>query len=631
MERRLSAILAADVVGYSRLMGQDEAGTLAALKKLRAELIDPKAAQHGGRTIKLMGDGILMEFGSVVDAVSFAVDVQCAMSTRNVDLPELQQILFRVGINIGDVIVEDDDIYGDGVNVAARLEGLAEPGGITISRNVRDQVRDKLQLNLEDLGEVRVKNIARPVRAFRVAMDEMAAALSTPVTARERPLQTSTARFQLATAIGLLIVLISAALLWWQPWTSTIERASTERMKFALPAKPSIAVLPFENLSNDSDPTFFADGITDDIITDLSKISGIFVTARHSTRGYKDKAVKVRQIAEDLGVRYVLSGSVRRAADKLRITAQLIDAIEGDHLWSDRYDREVKDVFAVQSDVTRRVVKAMAVTLKARERDRVFQKYVTNIEAYDVWQRARATVEVPSRENILKGEALFKETIDLDPEFAGGYAGLSFNFSVKARFGFGTSQEADVEQALALARRALEVDPDFAWSHIAMAGAHLANGDHDAAVDAAEKALAIQPGGYETNLFMGFYLMWAGRSARSIEHLETANRLKRVPAYRDLIFLGIAYLTDSRYAEAEAALLDAQKLVGVVRNGGYYVLLAAAQVAQNKIAEAKETIARLHRIHPGYRLSNFANLRTFKSEAIKEQITAWVIKAGLPE
>ena len=509
--RRLAAILAADMVGYSRLMETNEADTIARQKAYRKELIDPKISEYKGRIFKTTGDGLLAEFGSAVDAVACAADMQRAMAERGQDVPNDRRIAYRVGINLGEIVIDGDDIFGDGVNIAARLEALAQPGGICVSDAVFKNVRGKVELGFKDIGGQKVKNITEPIGSYQVLLDPGEAGATVAPDRRNR-------RLMVVGLGAVLVAVIAAGVFLWRPWTAPIERASAKRMKFALPAKPSIAVLPFANLSKDKDQGFFADGITEDIITDLSKVSGLFVVPGHSTRSYKGKAIKIRRISKELGVRYVLNGSVRRAGDKLRVTARLVDAIRGNHLWSARYDREVKDVFAVQSDVTRRVVKAMAVTLKARERDRVFQKYVTNIEAYDVWQRARATVEVPTRANILKGEALFKKTIELDRKFSGGYAGLSFNHSVKARFRYGKSQAEDVKLALATAKKAIEVDPDFAWSHIAMAGAHLAAGDHDAAVDAAERALAIQPGGYETNLFMGFYLFWADQGARAVKH-----------------------------------------------------------------------------------------------------------------
>jgi TolB-like protein/class 3 adenylate cyclase len=345
VKRRLTTILAADVVGYSRLMAADEAGTLAALKSHRKELIEPKAAQYNGRTVKLMGDGTLMEFASVVDAIAFAVEVQCAMQARNADIPEDRRIVYRIGINIGDIIVEGDDIYGDGVNIAARLEGLAEPGGVCISRSVHTQIKGKLDLTFEDLGEKEVKNIPEPVMVFRVAFDDKAATLLTPVVQvaakRERRW------WPVATAAVVVSVVAVGGALWWQPWAPDVEPASVERMAFPLPDRPSIAVLPFTNMSDDPAQEYFADGMTEDLITDLSKISGLFVIARNSVFTYKGKAVKVRQVAEELGVRYVLEGSVRRAGEQVRINAQLIDATTGGHLWAERYDGSLADVFGL--------------------------------------------------------------------------------------------------------------------------------------------------------------------------------------------------------------------------------------------------------------------------------------------
>lgn len=624
VQRRLAAIFAADMVGYSRLMEADEDGTIARQKAYLGELFDPAIAEHDGRIVKTTGDGLLVEFASAVSAVQCAVKIQRAIAEREAGVAVDRRIAYRIGINVGEIVIDRDDILGDGVNVAARLEALATPGGICVSDAVFRNVRGKTDLGFEELGPQKVKNLSEPVTSFRVLLDVNAAA---GLVAKPHPRR----RLTFAIAAVALAIVVGVGALIWQPWSSSVERASAARMKFPLPTRPSIAVLPFENLSTDKGQEFFAAGITEDIITDLSKISGIFVVAGRSTRTYKGKAVRIQRVAEELGVRYVLSGSVRRAGDKLRITARLVDAIKGNHLWSGRYDRQVKDVFTVQTDVTRRVVRAMAVTLKSRERDRVFQKYVTNIDAYDVWQQARSIVEVPSRTNILKGEALFKRAIELDPKFAGGYAGLSFNHSVKARFGYGASREEEIKLAVALAKKAIEVDPDFAWSHIAMAGAHLAAGRHDAAVDAAERALAIQPGGYETNLFMGFYLIWAMRSAQAVKHLEVANRLNRVPVYRDITFLGIAYMADGSYAKAEAAFLRARKLVGKVVRGSFYCFLVAAQVAQNKMAEATLTVSTVKRNQPSYRVSKCGNLRTFKSKSFQRQLIEWAIKGGIPE
>lgn len=607
-------------------MGEDEEGTLSALNAHLNELIEPCINANGGRLFKTTGDGLLAEFSSVIDAVRCAVAVQEGMVDRNAGISKGRQLVFRIGINVGDVIAQDGDVFGDGVNVAARIEGLAEPDGICISRSARDQIRDKLDYGLEDWGEVKVKNITRPIRVFRLLTAPEDAGKTI---ARPRG-HLPTYRSKLAAAIAVL-AMVGLGLLWLQPWRTTLEAASVANMAFSLPDKPSIAVLPFANLSDRTDQAFFADGMTDDIITDLSKISGLFVTAKHSTQGYKGQAANIRQIAEDLGVRYVLSGSVRRAGDKLRITAQLVDAIKGSNLWSERYDRKVEDVFAVQSEVTQNVVKAMEVTLKSREHDRVFQKYLNNIDAYDVWRQARAIVEIPSRENIVKGEELFLKTIELAPNFAGGHAGLSFNHSVKARFGYGQSREEEVKKAFKHARQAIALDPDFAWSHIALAGAYLANDEYDAAVDAMRQALVVQPGGYEVNLFMGFYLFRAGQSARAIEHLKIADNLGRVPTFRLLAFLGISYFMDGKYTESEATWKRTFDRFGLVKHNIPYVYLAASQFALGKLDDAAETVAQLKRINPDYRLSKSQTLTSFKSEQYKKHLRQLAVQAGIPE
>jgi TolB-like protein/class 3 adenylate cyclase len=348
MERRLVAILAADVVGYSGLMERDEAGTLAALKSLREDLFDPKIAAHHGRIVKLMGDGTLVDFSSVVDAVVCAVDIQRAMAARNAEAPAEERIDLRIGVNLGDVIIEGDDIYGDGVNIAARLESLAEPGGVCVSRTVFNHVRHKADIGFENLGEHQVKNISEPVVVYRALVD--AEGGEEPRAAPKRQVGWRKSVFAGAAAA---LVVIAGLLIWQRPWAPGVEPASLARMAHPLPDKPSIAVLPFTNMSDDPNQEYFTDGMTEDLITDLAKISGLFVIARNSVFTYKGKAVEVRQVAEDLGVRYVLEGSVRRAGEQVRINTQLIDATTGGHLWADRYDGSLGDIFALQDKVTR--------------------------------------------------------------------------------------------------------------------------------------------------------------------------------------------------------------------------------------------------------------------------------------
>lgn len=625
-QRRLAAILAADVAGYSRLMSVDEASTLNAFKSHLREFIEPKIAEHHGRVFKMMGDGMLVEFASVIEAVKCAVQIQNGMAQRNIDEPEDAKIEFRMGINLGDVIVDNEDVFGDGVNVAARLEALADPGEICISRSARDQVRDKLDYGLEDWGEVEVKNIPRPVRVFRVLTDRHDAGKTTgrspQVKLKYTPAIAALALLLAATTIGVTV---------WKPWSSDVEVASVENMAFPLPDRPSIAVLAFRNMSDDKDQQYFADGIAEDIITDMSKVSGIFVVARDSTFSYKGKPAKVRKIAEDLGVRYVLEGSVRRAGDKMRITAQLTDAVKGTHIWADRYDRDATDVFAVQSEITGHVVKALAVTLKASEHDRLFQKYVTTIDAYDAFLRARATVDAPTRSNIETGEMLFKRVIDLDPQFAGGYAGLSFNYSVKARFRFGEDPKSDAALSLKYAQQAIAADRRFAWSHIALAGAYLANNNHDEAVDAVAQALVIQPSGYEANLFSGFYLNFAGRPEPAVRYLETANTLSRIDTIRGLDFLGMAYFTAGKYAECEATWTRRFERFGVPNYPIGHVFLASAQALQGKTSDAKKTVERFLRIAPEFRMAKWLWINNYKLAEDRNRLYAAAIAAGVPE
>ena len=512
--RRLTTILAADVVGYSRLMGEDETGTLGALKAHRKELFDPKTAQYRGRTIKLMGDGALMEFASVVDAVAFAVEVQCAMGNRNADVPEDKRITYRIGINIGDIIVEGDDIYGDGVNIASRIEGLAEPGGICIARNAYNQVKGKVDLNFEHLGEKEVKNIAEPVSVYRVLIDEAAAALITPVTARA---DRSRRVWSLAVAAAVVLVVAMGGALWWQPWAPDVEPASAERMALPLPDKPSIAVLAFDNMSDDSSQEYFADGIAEDIITDLSKISGLFVIARNSSFTYKGKPVKVRQVAEDLGVRYVLEGSVRRSGDRVRITAQLIDTSTGGHLWGERYDRELVDIFALQDEISEKVVTALKVRLTESEQEQVGHRYTDNVEAYDLYLRGREH-QLRGTKGYDQAKQLFEQAIELDPEFAAAYAELSF-----AHWEF--LKVKGQEQAFEAAQKAVALDDSLPLAHTRLAWAYLRKRQHEQAIRQAKRAIELDPNFAEGYSILGEILNSAGRPEEGIGFVEKAMRL----------------------------------------------------------------------------------------------------------
>src|SRR5882762_9555493 len=463
-KRKLAAILAADIAGYSRLMGADEEGTLARLKLLRRELIDPKNKQHRGRIVKTTGDGILIEFPSVVDAVRCAVEVQQGMAQRNTDMPDGQRIVFRVGINLGDVIVEGKDIYGDGVNIAARLEGLAAPGGICVSRTVRDQVRDKLDFAFEDMGEQQVKNIARPVRVYRIR-----------ATASKRP--------------------------------NTIAAPA-----LTLPDKPSVAVLPFTNMSADPEQEFFADGIAEDVITALSRYPSLFVIARNSCFTYKGRAVDVKQVGRELGVRYVLEGSLRKSGNRIRVTAQLVEAETGNHVWAERYDRDIADIFIVQDEITEAVTIAIAPAIANAEQQRAMRRLPESLDAWAAYQRGLWHLSKFTSDEASLAEQFFQRAIDLDPNFAGGYKGLALAVNNSASV-YGTrSPREGFSSAEALARRAVAIDPADAEARARLGMTLWMRADYQGALAEVDRALALSPNLAYAHGIRGSTLVFSGQA-----------------------------------------------------------------------------------------------------------------------
>ena len=408
VKRKLSAILSGDVVGYSRMMSEDEAATLNALNTCDAEIIEPTVKEHNGRIFKRLGDGFLVEFSSAVDSVECAIAWQKQIEEKNFPLQ------FRIGINLGDVIAKDDDVYGDGVNIAARVEKLSDPGGICITQDIFNQIKKKLDIGFEYLGEQQVKNISEPIRVYKLLVKPEDAG---KVIGEKKTLFVKRPWLIFA-GLAFIVLTVGAVTLWNTFRQPEIEAALIEKMAYALPEKPSIAVMPFENLSEDVDQEYFADGITQDIITDLSKISGLFVVASGSTFGYKGKDLKVHEIAEAFGVRHILKGSVRRSGDRMRINIQLIDALKGAFLWAERYDRPNEDIFYVQDDVTQRVVSELAVTLKTSEQEQLFRKHTESLEAYETFLRARRVLDATMADT-MEAKKLFERVIELDPDFAG--------------------------------------------------------------------------------------------------------------------------------------------------------------------------------------------------------------------
>jgi len=552
VERRLAAILAADVVGYSRLVGEDEEGTLERLKVLRRTVADPKIKEHRGRVVRTMGDGLLVEFASVVDAVRCAVEIQREMALRNADLPADRRIEFRIGINLGDIIKDGREIYGDGVNVAARLEALATPGGICVSRVVRDQVRDKLGFAFDDRGEQQVKNIARPVRVFDVNM------------AGE---------------------------------TMILTPDSAARAPLLLPDKPSIAVLPFQNMSGDPEQEYFADGMVEEIITALSRIRWLFVIARNSSFTYKGRSVGVKQVGRELGVRYVLEGSVRKGGNRVRITAQLIEAETGAHLWADRFDGTLEDVFDLQDKVAINVAGVIEPALQAAEARRSAARPTHDVTAYDLYLRALATYYPITEERLREAVELLHQAVAIDR-----YCGPALSLAAMCRmrlFREGWAEESETAgEAVDLARQALQVagdDPGI----LANAAFVLANFGEDigAMIALVDRALTLTPS-FSRGWFLGGVLrLWAGQHDLAIEHAETALRLSpRERTGTPLSLIGEAHFFKREFDEAAAKLL-----LSVQENPGYphsYRVLAACYAQMGRLDEARSIIARLRSITP---------------------------------
>ncbi len=505
VKRKLAAILSADVKGYSRLMGEDEKGTLHTLNVYK-EVMGNLIQQHHGRVVDAPGDNVLAEFASVVDAVECAVEIQKELKNRNAELPENRRMEFRVGINLGDVMEERDKIFGDGVNIAARVQGLADGGGICISGSAHEQVENKVAVNFEYLGEHVVKNITRPVRVYGVIT-------------------------QPGVAYGM-------------------------DKRLELPEKPSIAVLPFVNMSGDPEQEYFSDGITEDLITDLYKISGLFVIARHSVFTYKGKAAKVQEVGRELGVRYVLEGSVRKAGSRVRITAQLVDTLTGGHLWAERYDRDLKDVFALQDEVTQKIVGSLAVRLTKREEDHLARKYTDNLEVHDLVLHGLESYFCFRQEANLQARQIFQKVVDLDPQNALAHSRLGWTYLREWSLGW-TQTRDPLERASELAQKAIALDDSLSDGHALLAETYLWKKQHDDAIAEAEKAVILDPNNAERMVDLGDILAWSGRPEEAIGWIKKGMRFNPICPVAYLWMLAHAYFLTEQYAEAIAALSKA--------------------------------------------------------------------------
>src|SRR5882724_1933859 len=553
MERRLTAILAADVVGYSRLMGTNEAGTLAAIKALQTDFIDGKIAEHHGRIVKQTGDGMLVEFPSVVNAVACATEVQRGMRDRNADVPGDRRIQFRIGVNLGDVIVEGEDIFGDGVNVAARLESIAKPGGIMISGSVRDHVGDRLDLAFEDMGEQSLKNIERPIRVYSVALNKPAA-------------------------------------------RDTKDAVPAPRQQSD---RPSVAVLPFNNMSGDPEQEYFSDGITEDIITDLSKVSGLFVVARNTAFIYKGKPIKVQQVGHELGVTFILEGSVRKAGSRVRVTGQLINANDGGHVWADRYDRDLTDIFAIQDEITHAIVEQLKVKLLPQEKKDIGETPTDSVEAYTYYLRGRQFLHRHSKSNYQLARRMFAKAVELDPLYARAYAGIADCDSFLSLI---YHLDVGIDSILATSAKALALESGLAEAH-ASRGLALSLGQrYDEAMAEFDQSIALDPNSFVAHYFYARACFAQGKLERAAALFERAAEIKP-DDYQSLCLLIHIYRSlgrdQDKVAAAQRGIERAEKELTVhPENPRPAYLGATALVGIGETERAREWVSRALAIDP---------------------------------
>jgi adenylate cyclase len=572
--RRLAAILAADIAGYSALMGSDEARTVSDLKGHQAVVL-PMVGDFGGRVIDTAGDGMLAEFPSVLNAVECAVAIQRKMIERNAAIEPQRRMEFRIGINLGDIIYDNDRIFGDGVNVAARLEGIAEPGSICVSGKVHEEIHAKIGLPYEDFGDKQLKNIAEPVRVYGIRLDR-----------------------------------------------------APRRNVLALPDKPSIAVLPFQNMSGDPEQEYFSDGMTEDLITDLSKVSGLFVIARNSSFAYKGRSVNVQEIGRDLGVRFVLEGSVRKAGNRVRITAQLIDAGSGGHLWAERFDRDLTDIFSTQDEVVEKIVGMLAVTLTRGEEQRLRRHGTGNVEAYESWLRARELLTRGTRESVAQSRAMYRRAIEIDLNFARPHAGLALAAISEYVSGWAPDPAQALDGAERWARRAVELNDQEPVSHMALGAVLLWRRDHEGALAESRRMMALDPNFAQGYTATGLALMYAGRAAEALEPIAMAMRLD--PLYPSMVlhFLAQANFSLGKYEIAAQQLVD--RIARTPGTDASRMLLASCYGHLGRAEDARAAWVELLKVNPDFSLMQRARVLPYKDARDFQRIAEGLAKAGLP-
>jgi adenylate cyclase len=622
-KRKLTAILSADVKGYSRLMGEDEEATVRAISAYR-EVMTGLIEGQNGRVVDAKGDNLLAEFPSVVDAVRCAVKIQKELKVKNDELPENRRMEFRIGINLGDVIEEEKTIYGDGVNIAARLEGLAEGGGICISRTAFDQVKNKLDVGYEYLGEHSVKNIAEPVRVYKVLMEPE---YSGKVIGEDMP-KPRQWRWAAVASTVMLIVVAGAFAVWNFYFSPPMEVASVEKMAFPLPDKPSIAVLPFENMSGDPKQEYFSDGLTEEIITALSKVPKLFVIARNSTFTYKGKPVKVQQVSEDLGVRYVLEGSVRKDENRVRITAQLIDAITGHHLWAERYDKELKNIFALQDEITFNVITALQIKLTEGEQARMRARGTDNFDAYAKFLKGQEYARCFNREGNLLARKMAEEAIALDPGYPRGYGLLGLTHMMDVWLRTTKSPRRSLAEAVRLFQKAIDMQhPSDDGSRGSLGTVYTMMRQHEKGIAEFEKAIALNPNAADNHARFGFILHLNGRHKESRVEIEKAIRLNPFPPNDYFLYLGHTYMYEGMYDESIAAY---EKALRIQPNNPFtHIRLAAVYSLLGREEDAHAEAAEVLRINPKFSLKHFSKTIPFKNQSDTDHLINALRKAGL--
>jgi len=627
LERKLTAILCADVFGYSRLMGENEEATLRTLTSYR-KLIDGLIQHHRGRFVNSAGDSVVVEFASVVDAVQCAAVIQTTLRAENANLPPDQRMEFRIGVNLGDVMVDGEQIYGDGVNVTARLESLADPGGICISRTVHENVRNKLPLNYEDLGEQSVKNIAEPVRVYRVMMEGGAVARTT-AKATERSLRKywRGGVFSLAglALVGVVIVFVQHLSLRPPNTTASIPPAPSPAL--TMPDKPSIAVLPFTNLSGDPEQEYFSDGITGDIITALSRSPDLFVIDRASTFSYKGKPIRVEQVSRELGVKYVLEGGVQKAVGELRVTAQLVDATSGAELWAERYERPLRDVFSVQDELVRRIVTTMGLQLVLWDRAGLQTlRRTDNLEAYDYDLRGWEYFWMLTREDNPKAREMWEKAIQLDPKYAEAYAGVGFTYYFETLYQWSDGSQA-LDQAYQWAQKAIAVNDSEPLGYMLLGNLDLSKRRYDQAISEGQRAVALAPSSTDGYFWLARILVYSGRPTEAVVAAQKGVRLNPRNPVLCLTQLGLAYLSMGRFKEARS--IFEETFAKVPNQPAGYMLKAIADVELGRNDDARAEAAEVLRLSPHYSLATWQQAYPLKDPSVRDRWLADLRKAGL--